>query len=160
MEEFKLTQFNFRFQKILDLKENEKDFAQIQMADAIKRQEMGHRKNEEIYNKIIDVEQVKKEKQQSGVNISELRMLGNYIHQLHEQSITSSRELEHLQLNVSKTQNYLKTKAQEEKTFGKLKQQELTQFVEQSKIKEENFFDELASTRFYRTSQASLAERR
>lgn len=154
-----MTQFNFRFQKILDLKENEKGFAQIQMADAIKRQELGHRKNEEIYNKIIDVERLKKKKQQDGVNISELRMLENYIHQLQEQSVNSNRDLEHLRTNVSRTQNHLQKKAQEEKTWGKLKQQELTQFVERSKVEEQNFFDELASTRFYRKSKASSAER-
>jgi flagellar FliJ protein len=39
-----VTKFNFRFQKILDVKEIEKDFAQIQMADAIKLEEVGHRK--------------------------------------------------------------------------------------------------------------------
>jgi flagellar FliJ protein len=154
-----VTQFNFRFQKILDLKVNEKDFAQIQMGDAIKRQEIGHRKNVEIYNKINDLERLKKEKQQNGINISELRMLENYIHQLQEQSVFSNRELVHLQTNVSKTQNHLQQKAQEEKTWGNLKQQERTLFEEQSKVAEQNFFDELASTRFYRTSKASSAER-
>lgn len=154
-----MTQFNFRFQKILNLKENEKDFAQIQMADAIKRQELGHQKNEIIYNKIIDVERIKKKKQQDGINISELRLLENYIQQLQEQMISANREMEHLQTNVSRTQYHLQKKAQEEKTWGNLKQQEQSQFKEQSKVAEQNYFDELASTRFYRTSKASSAER-
>lgn len=153
-----MTQFNFRFQKILDLKENEKGLAQMEMADAIKQQEIGHRKKEAIHKKIMDAERLKKEKQQDGVNISELRMLVNYIHQLQELLISSNRELEHLQNNVSRTQTHLQMKAQEEKTWGNLKQQELTIYVEQSKMAEQNFFDELASTRFYRTTQASLAE--
>ena len=154
-----MAQFNFRFQKILDLKENEKDFAQIQMGDAIKRQEVGNRKNEAISNKILDVERLKKEKQQNGVNISELRMLENYIQQLQEQSISSNRELVYLQTNVSKTQNHLQKKAQEEKTWGNLKQHELTLYEEKSKVEEQNYFDELASTRFYRNSKVSIAER-
>ena len=154
-----MAQFNFRFQKILDLKENEKDFAQIQMGDAIKRQEVGNRKNEAISNKILDVERLKKEKQQNGVNISELRMLENYIQQLQEQSISSNRELVYLQTNVSKTQNHLQKKAQEEKTWGNLKQHELTLYEEKSKLEEQNYFDELASTRFYRNSKVSIAER-
>jgi len=153
-----VTQFNFRFQKILDLKENEKGLAQMEMADAIKQHEVGHQRKQAIHNKIMDAERLKKEKQQDGVNISELRMLVNYIHQLQESLISSNRELEHLQNNVSRTQNHLQKKAQEEKTWGNLKQQELTVFVEKSKSAEQNFFDELASTRFYRTSKASLAE--
>lgn len=154
-----MTQFNFRFQKILDLKENEKDFAQIQMADAIKLEEVGHRKKEAIYNKIMDAERLKKDKQQDGVNISELRMLETYIHQLQDLLVSSNQELMHLQNNVTKTQSHLQMKAQEEKTWGNLKQQDLTMYVERNKVAEQNFFDELASTRFYRTSQASLAER-
>jgi len=154
-----MTKFNFRFQRILDLKENEKGFAQIQMADAVKQQELGHRKKEAINIKIINAEQQAKEKQQDGVNISELRMMVTYIHQLQDQLVSSNRELVQLQNNVSRTQNNLQKKAQEEKTWEILKQQKKTRFEEQNKVVEQNFFDELASTRFYRTAQASIAER-
>lgn len=154
-----MTQFNFRFQKILDLKENEKGFAQIQMADAIKLQEAGYLRNEAIYKKIIDAEHLVKAKQEDGVNISELRMLITYIQQLQEQLLASNRELELLQSNVARTQTQLQRKAQEEKTWDNLKQQKHSQFVEHAKTTEQNFFDELASTRFYRTSQAAIAER-
>lgn len=154
-----MTKFNFRFQKILDLKEIEKDFAQIQMADAIKLEEVGYLKKQAIHTKIMDAERLKKAKQQDGVNISELRMLGTYIHQLQDLLVSSDRELVHLQNNVTKTQSHLQMKAQEEKTWDNLKQQDLTMYVEKNKVVEQNFFDDLASTRFYRTSQASLAER-
>jgi flagellar protein FliJ len=154
-----MTQFNFRFQKILDLKENEKEFAQIQMADAIKLQEDGYKKNEAIYHKLHEAEQLKKTKQKRGINISELRMLEDYIHQLQELSAITNRELNHLEVNVNRTQAQLQHKAQEEKTWGNLKQQELTLHKEKSKVEEQNFFDELASTRFYRLAQAGASER-
>jgi flagellar protein FliJ len=154
-----VTKFNFRFQKILDIKGNEKGFAQIQMADAMKQEEAGHQKKQAIYNKLIDAELLKKEKQQSGVNISELRMLMDYINQLQEQLLSSNRELERLQTNVKKTQTNLQAKAQEEKTWDNLKQQKLLLFEEEAKAEEQIFFDEIASTRFFRNSQASLAER-
>lgn len=154
-----MTQFNFRFQKILDLKGNEKGFAQIQMADALKQQEVGNQRNAAIYQQLADAENLKWEKQQDGVNISELLMLVNWIHQLQEQLLSSNRELERLQNNVSKSQNQLREKAQEEKTWDNLKQHKAEQFHEQNKVIEQNFFDELASTRFYRTSQSNLAER-
>lgn len=159
MEADKLTQFNFRFQKILDLKENEKGFAQIQMAEAIKQHEVGHERNKAIQNKISDVEQLKNAKQQSGVNISELRMLEEYIHQLQDQSQSSKRELEYLQKNVSASQGILQKKAQEEKTWENLKQQKMNRFEEENKAAEQSFFDEMASTRFYRLTKANnLAE--
>ncbi len=154
-----MAQFNFRFQKILDLKENEKDLAQIQMAKAIKQQQAGHERKEAIYKKISDAEQLKKAKQRDGVNISELRMLVNYIHQLQEQLLASKRELELLQTNVARSQTHLQLKSQEEKTWDNLKQQKHTQFVDHHKSAEQSYFDELAGTRFHRTTQAT-AERR
>lgn len=154
-----MTQFNFRFQKILELKENEKGFAQIQMADAIKKEQAGYQKSRAITDKLQEAVSLRGEKQQGGINIAELRMLEMYISQLQEQSTATNRELEYLQGNVSKTQNQLQQKAQEEKTWGNLKEQELSRFQEEKKVQEQNFFDELASTRFYRVSKASTAER-
>lgn len=151
-----MAKFNYPFQKILDLKENEKEFAQIQMAEAIKHQEESLRKNEEIYQKISEVENLKKQKQHDGVNIFELRMLEDYINQLQDQLLSAERELEQMESNVLRTQSHLRIKVQEEKTWINLKNQKLIQFEDQIKLTEQNFFDELASTRFYR---ASLAER-
>ena len=153
-----MTKFNFQFQKILDLKGNEKDFARVQMADAIKRHEAGYQKKESILSKITSAEQLMREKQQEGVNISELRELENYIYQLQTQLMDSQRELEYLQKNVSKTQNHLQLKSQEQKIWDNLKEQKKDQHIEKNKVIEQNFFDELASTRFYRIAKASLAE--
>ncbi|EMF45200.1 hypothetical protein B481_3506 [Planococcus halocryophilus Or1] len=53
----------------------------------------------------------------------------------------------------------LQKKAQEEKTWENLKEQKLTHFQEESKAAEQSFFDEMASTRFYRLTKANnLAE--
>lgn len=150
LEVVKMAQFKYPFQKILDLKENEKGVAQIQMADAIKKQEAGLRKNDEIYQKLIEAEELKKQKQQAGVNIFELRMLENYINQLHEQLLAAERELVQMDSHVLNSQSHLRTKVQEEKTWVNLKKKKLIQFEEQMKVNEQNFFDELASTRFYR----------
>lgn len=159
MEGFKLTQFNFRFQKILDLKENEKGFAQIQMAEAMKQQEVGHQRNRVIQKKIREAEQLKNSKQQSGVNISELRMLEDYLYHLQDESLSSIQELDFLQKKVSTSQGLLQEKAKEEKTWENLKQQKLTHYQEEHKAAEQSFFDEMASTRFYRLAKANnLAE--
>lgn len=159
MEGFKLTQFNFRFQKILDLKENEKGFAQIQMAEAMKQHEVGHQRNRVIQKKISEAEQLKNSKQQSGVNISELRMLEDYLYHLQDESLSSIQELDYLQKKVSTSQGLLQEKAKEEKTWENLKQQKLTHYQEEHKAAEQSFFDEMASTRFYRLAKANnLAE--
>lgn len=151
-----MKQFNFQFQKILDLKGNEKDLAKMKMADAIKREEEGYRKNEVIYNKMAEIENLKKEKQKQGIHISELRMLDHYIQQLQVELDRSNRELKLLQSNVARSKTQLQKKAQEEKTWVNLKNDQRSKYDEQSKLAEQNFFDEMASNRFYR---ASIVER-
>ncbi|AQQ54129.1 flagellar export protein FliJ [Planococcus lenghuensis] len=153
-----MTTFNFQFQRLLELKENEKSIAQSQMAHAIRQQETGKRHQEAIHSKIQDAERLKKEKQQGGVHISELRSLVNYIQQLQEQLVSYNRELDRLDHDVSTKQHQLNRKAQEEKTWEHMKQQKKALFEEQRKAEEQNFFDELASTRFYRSSRAGSGE--
>lgn len=142
--------FHYPFQKILDLKENEKEFAQIQMAEAIKKQEASLRKNQEIYQKIIEVESEIKQKQQVGVNIFELRTLENYLNQLKDQLVSAELELSEMEGNVTQSQNHLRLKVQEEKTWVNLKNQKQSQFEEKEKLSEQTFFDEMAANRFYR----------
>ncbi|WP_404330211.1 flagellar export protein FliJ [Mesobacillus maritimus] len=142
--------FHYPFQRILDLKENEKDFAQIQMAEAIKKQEESLRKNQEIYQKIIEVENEKNQKQLDGVNIFELRMLENYIDQLKNQLLSAERDLERLDTHVVQTQSHLCVKVQEEKTWLNLKNQRRKQFDQEMKQSEQALFDEMAANRFYR----------
>lgn len=144
--------FHYPFQKILDLKENEKEFAQIQMAEAIKNQEVSLRKNQEIYQKIIGIENEKNQKQQNGVNISELRMLESYISQLKEQLLSAERELEQMESHVNQTQSHLRIKVQEEKTWINLKNHKQSQFENKVKVSEQSFFDEMAANRYYRAS--------
>ena len=112
----------------MDLKENEKGFAQIQMAEAMKQQEVGHQRNRVIQKKIREAEQLKNSKQQSGVNISELRMLEDYLYHLQDESLSSIQELDFLQKKVSTSQGLLQEKAKEEKTWENLKQQKLTHY--------------------------------
>ena len=149
-----MAKFIYPFQKILDYKENEKEFAQIQMAQAISMQKESLRKIQEIYQKIIEAENEKNQRQQDGVNIFELRMHELYINQLKEQLMSAERELEQMESQVAKTQGHLQVKVQEEKTWSNLKKQKLSQFEHQAKAAEQAYFDELAASRYYRASAA------
>jgi len=149
-----VAKFHYPFQKILDLKENEKEFAQIQMAEAIKQQEASLQKNQVIYEKIVEAETLIKQKQQEGINIFELRMLEDYLIQLKEQLIFAQRELKQMESHVVRTQSDLRVKVQEEKTWINIKNQKQSQFDEQVRLSEQSFFDEMATTRFYRVISA------
>ncbi len=153
-----MTRFNFRFQKILELKENETQLAQVEMAEALKKEQAVRAQSEALYSKIEKVEQLKKSKQQNGIPISELRMLEEYIHQLYEQSFAANREVATHERNVSKSQDALKEKAREEKTWGSLKEQNYAAHQKEHQAAEQNFFDDLAGSRFYRLGKTGGAQ--
>ncbi len=148
-----MTRFNFRFQKILELKENETQAAQAEMADALKKEQAVREQSAALHNKIEQAEEMKKAKEQNGIPIMELRMLEEYIHQLYEQSLMANREVAMHERNVSKRQDALKEKAREEKTWGNLKEQNFASHKKEAELVEQNFFDDLAGSRFYRLGQ-------
>lgn len=144
-----MTKFNYTFQKILDLKESEKEFAKNQMAYAVKLQEEGRKKVTAISNKILRAEEMKKEKQLNGVSVVELRMIDDYVNMLHDELHFSRQEVSQLEKQVVNTQKHLQDKTVEEKTWVNLKEKKQLLFQEKTKSEEQARLDELASSRYY-----------
>ncbi len=153
-----MTRFNFRFQKILDLKENETQLAQVEMAEALKKEQAVREQSEALHSKITQAEEMKKAKEQKDIPISELRMLEEYIHQLYEQSSMANREVATHERIVSRSQDALKEKAREEKTWGNLKEQNYAAHQKENQAAEQNFFDDLAGSRYYRLGRTGDAQ--
>lgn len=150
-----MTRFNFRFQKILDLKENETQLAQVEMAEAMKKEQAVREQSDVLHSKIVQAEEMKKTKEQHGIPIAELRLLEEYIHQLYEQSSAASREVAAHERKVLKTQDALKEKAREEKTWGNLKERTYATHQKEHQAAEQHFFDDLAGSRYYRLGHGS-----
>lgn len=153
-----MTRFNFRFQKILELKENETQLAQAEMAEALKKEQAVREQSEALQTKIMEAEEMKKAKEQKGIPISELRMLEGYIYQLYEQSSAANREVAAHERHVSQSQDALKAKAREEKTWGNLKEQNYAAHQKENQAAEQSFFDDLAGSRYHRLGRTGDAQ--
>ena len=145
-----MSQFKFSFQRVLDIKENEKELAEIQMAEAIKKQAEAYKKNENIHDKLNATHDIIHQKQKEGIHVFELRMLGQYADQLKQELITSSREVRQVDGNVQRTQNHLRTKMKETKIWLNLKDKKQQEHHQQNKQIEQSFLDEMATIRFSR----------
>jgi flagellar FliJ protein len=147
-----MSSFHYPFQRILDIKEKEKESSQFKMAKAIQRQEKVEVRLSELQANMSSVQSQLNSKQQQGVSITELRMMEDYIEHLRKCLSLEYSEFKFAKKNVEKKQEVLLEKLKEEKTWIVLKEKQEQEFFEQSKIQEQSQLDEMATTRFYRHS--------
>lgn len=144
--------FHYPFQKILVLKEKEKEIAQLQMAKAIQRHEKIEIKLAELHSTLLAAQELLATKQEQGVSIIEIRRIEDYVEHLRRCLLLEQEDCRLAKKNVDKKQEVLHEKLKEEKTWCVLKEKQEQDFMEKSKMVEQNQLDEMASSRYYRLS--------
>jgi flagellar FliJ protein len=147
-----MSRFHYPFQRVLELKEKEKENSQLQMAKAIRRQEKVELRLSELQEDISQAQSQLSAKQKRGISIIELRMLEDYIEHLRRRLSLEHTEFKFAKKNVEKKQEVLLEKLKEEKTWIVLKEKQAQEFFHQGKIQEQIQLDEMATTSFYRRS--------
>jgi flagellar FliJ protein len=147
-----MARFHYPFQRILELKEKEKENSQLQMAKAIRRQEKVEVRLSELQANMYQAQSQLTMKQEQGISIIEIRMLEDYIEHLRRRLSLEHTEFKFAKKNVEKKQEVLLEKLKEEKTWIVLKEKQEQEFFHQSKIQEQLQLDEMATTSFYRRS--------
>lgn len=145
--------FHYPFQKILELKEKEKESAQQQMAKAIQRQEKIELRVADLNDSYSAAREHLAIKQEQGIAIMELRRREDYVEHLRRNLRLEQEDCRLAKKNVDKKQEVLHDKLKEEKTWFVLKEKQELEFIERSKLEEQNQLDEMASNRYYRLSQ-------
>jgi flagellar export protein FliJ len=135
---------------MLELKEKEKENAQLLMAKAIQSQETIEDRLNEISNKITVVEAQIDMKQNQKIPIKELQMSETYIGQLKKRLHLEQIQLSMAKKNVEKKQEVLRETLKEEQTWFLLKEKKELEYFEQQKIEEQNQLDEIASRLYFR----------
>lgn len=141
--------FNYSFQRILDIKEKEKETAQLQMAKAIQRQERTEIKLNQVFTELEEEEQRLYGKQQQGVSITELRFRENYVDYLRKKASVEKEALIVANKNVDIKQDLLQDKLKEEKIWSIHKEKKVLEFLDGLKKEEQIHLDELSSQRYH-----------
>lgn len=145
--------FHYPFQKILELKEKEKESAQKEMAKAIQRQEKIELRLADLHDLYIAAQEQFAFKQEQGTVIVELRRIEDYVEHLRRCLRLEQEDCSFAKKNVDKKQEVLHDKLKEEKTWFVLKERQELEFINRSKLQEQKQLDEVASNRYYRLSQ-------
>ncbi|WP_246055276.1 flagellar export protein FliJ [Pseudalkalibacillus caeni] len=141
--------FQFQFQRLLELKENEKGQAQVEMAEAVKKQEEMEKNVLKAQQKLSVLHNELAAVQLKGISIFELRRLEGHIETLKEKLVTEQRKLHNSSLQVDQKQAELVTKVKETKTWITIRDQQKQTFIEEQSKKEQIEMDELTSVRMF-----------
>ncbi|TVY10655.1 flagellar export protein FliJ [Paenibacillus cremeus] len=144
--------FRYSFQKIVDLKTNEKTQAEWMLSQAMVtlREEENHL-NELEYAKIEMQEELHKASGQR-TTVSNLLLLQSYVDHIDQSIHSKQKDLETAKVVVQEKQDDLTEKMLQEKVWTKAKEREYRKFTLLMLKTEQNQLDEMATNRFKRLS--------
>ncbi|MFH5183171.1 flagellar export protein FliJ [Paenibacillus sp. TAB 01] len=144
--------FRYAFQKIVDLKANEKTQAEWILTEAIGKMREEESSLSELYSaKDEMIEQLQTASARTAT-ISQLMMMQQYVDHIDHQIIRKNKDLEQAQQVVDMKQHDLAGKMMQEQVWNKAKEKALRQFTAAMLKKEQEQLDEMATNRFRRLS--------
>lgn len=140
--------YSFKFQKLLELKENEKDQSFAEYQHSVSEFEKVAEKLYESMNKKETLEKNKEVKLQSGMSVQEMRHYQQFVTNL-ENTIHHYQKLVSMKRNeMNEKQHDLTEKNIELKKFEKMKEKQLEMFLIRNKANEMKEMDDISITQF------------
>jgi flagellar FliJ protein len=143
--------FRYPFQKLLDLKTNEKTQAEWMLSEAIGILRQEESTLSELYEARNQVNSRMADVSAGLTTVSQLKLLQDYAEHLDQQIMRKNRDVRQAQHLVHEKQQHLSAKMIEEKIWTKAKDKAYAQFVSAVLKKEQEEMDEIAMTRRVRT---------
>lgn len=141
-------QYQFKFEKILSIKEREKDEAFDIYNQAVKRFEKAAEKLYELLKKKEDLEAYQSSRLVNGLEVQEIRHHQHFIHQL-------EKTIEHYQQIVMNARNHMNFQQErlleknvEVKKYEKIKQKDMTNYAESVRQQEGRQMDDISIQHF------------
>ncbi|WP_202077083.1 flagellar export protein FliJ [Caldalkalibacillus salinus] len=142
--------FHYPYQRIIEVKEKEKEQAQLQVARAQQKQSRLEKKLHEIEEKIAGINQKMSKNKQGTILIQQLKEMEAYRQNLKKKLASEKVHYASVKKNVDKKQEVLIEKLKEEKMWMHLKEKYKENVVTEQKRKEQLALDELARNSFRR----------
>ncbi|MDA7025862.1 flagellar export protein FliJ [Bacillus sp. CLL-7-23] len=140
--------YSFRFQKLLELKENEKDQSFVAYQHSVSEFENVAEKLYESMNQKETLEKSKEMKMQTGMSVQEMRHYQQFVTNL-ENMIHHYQKLVIMKRNeMNEKQSDLTEKNIELKKFEKMKEKQLEKLTSESKANEMKEMDDISITQF------------
>ncbi|MEC0123879.1 flagellar export protein FliJ [Paenibacillus pabuli] len=140
--------FRYHFQKVVDLKSNEKTQAEWMLSTAIGKLQTEEEHLLQLMNdkrELIDVIQSATE---SKASVSSIQEMQRYVHHLDECILRKNSDVRHAQVNVQRNQTFLNGKMMDEKVWLGARDKAKIKFQQEMLLREQNDLDEMATVRF------------
>lgn len=144
--------FKYAFQKIVDLKNNERTQAEWILSEAIGQLKTEEESLASLQNARSEIQEQLMSISAGKATISQLMLLQNYVEHIDHQIEVQHRHVEDAHKLVLHRQEHLNDKMLEEKVWTKAKERAYRQFAAAVLQKEQQELDEMATNRFRRLS--------
>ncbi|WP_270180642.1 flagellar export protein FliJ [Alkalihalobacillus sp. CinArs1] len=141
--------YKFPFQRILDMKENEKEQVQLEMAETLKVQSNLEQEIAMLEQKVNSFRETLEKRQFEGLSVTELIEEEAHV-SFWDQKLNEKKEaLRQLDEQVSGHQENLAEKVREEKTWQSIKEKRREEHNREIKLIEQNELDSFNTVRAY-----------
>ncbi|GIO96318.1 hypothetical protein J14TS5_14040 [Paenibacillus lautus] len=140
--------FHYAFQKIVDLKSNEKTQAEWMLSSAIGKLQAEEKSLNELYEMRDQMYRAQQEVASRCVPVAEIRNIQVYAEYLEDCIERKRDDIRIAHVNVTKKQKVLSDKMLDEKVWLKARDKSQEKFRHESLLREQNELDEMATVRF------------
>lgn len=140
--------FRYAFQKIVDLKSNEKTQAEWMLSMAIGKLQAEEKSLGELIEMRDRMFDAQEEAARRSAPVAEIRNIQSYAEYLDDCILKKRQDIRVAHVNVNKKQEQLTVRMLDEKVWLKAREKSNEKFRQESLLREQNELDEMATVRF------------
>ncbi|OKP79020.1 MULTISPECIES: flagellar export protein FliJ [Paenibacillus] len=140
--------FHYTFQKVVDLKANEKTQAEWLLSSALGELQAQEKSLEDLIQQRRELMQSLQQAAEQKTPLSKLREMQDYVDYLDHCIARKHSDISRAHVEVQHKQDHLSTKVLDEKVWLKAKDKAQTAFQQNMTLREQNELDEMATVRF------------
>ncbi|MDQ0721230.1 flagellar export protein FliJ [Paenibacillus amylolyticus] len=140
--------FRYHFQKVVDLKSNEKTQAEWMLSTAIGKLQTEEEHLIQLLNDRNNLIGIIQSATENTASVNSLQEMQRYVHHLDECISRKNSDVKHAQVNVQRNQTFLNGKMVDEKVWLGARDKAKIKFQQEMLLREQNDLDEMATVRF------------
>lgn len=140
--------FHYAFQKIVDLKNNEKTQAEWMLSSAIGKLQAEEKSLSDLFEMRDQMYDAQQEAAKRCAPVAEIRNIQTYVEYLESCIVKKQDDIQIAHVNVDMKKEILNEKMLDEKVWLKARDKSKEKFRHESLLREQNELDEMATVRF------------
>ncbi|MFC7679606.1 flagellar export protein FliJ [Paenibacillus sp. GCM10028914] len=140
--------FHYAFQKIVDLKNNEKTQAEWMLSSAIGKLQAEEKSLSDLFEMRDQMYDAQQEAAKRCAPVAEIRNIQTYVEYLESCIVKKQDDIQIAHVNVDMKKEILNEKMLDEKVWQKARDKSKEKFRHESLLREQNELDEMATVRF------------